>query len=98
MSETSLCLEFSDLRTVKIVCAHCRAAAELPVAPLEADPPERCFHCRAEWFPMGSPQATALQFLFQAFVQLRQPDVTPGCRVQLVIRADSGPAMTRMTA
>jgi hypothetical protein len=67
------------------------------VAPLEADPPERCFHCRSEWFSTGSPQATALQFLFQALVQLRERDATPGCRVQLVVRADGGPTMTRMT-
>lgn len=91
MSETVLNLDLSDFGAIRVICSHCRASAELPVAPLEDDPPERCFHCRAEWFTHGSPQAIALQYLFRALVQLRNSEQPAAYQVQLVVRPDRGP-------
>jgi hypothetical protein len=96
MSDTLLNIELVDLGAVKIVCAQCHASAEFPVAHLQADPPERCFHCRAEWFLSTSPQATALQHLFRALVQLRSRNPVSECQVQLVMRLDQGPSKARM--
>lgn len=96
MSETLLNLDLADVGTIRLVCTHCRASAELPVAPLEADPPERCFHCRSEWFAAGSPQAIALQHLFRALVQLRNGDPAVGCQVQLVVRPDRSASPIRI--
>lgn len=96
MSETLLNLDLVDLGTIRIFCTQCHASAELPVAPLEADPPERCFHCRSEWFITGSPQAVALQYLFRALVQLRNGEQSVKCQVQLVVKPDRGP-MTRIS-
>src|SRR5689334_22187370 len=61
MSYTSLNIDLADLTAVKITCAQCRASAEFPATRLQGDAPERCFHCRAEWFAPKSPQATALE-------------------------------------
>ena len=97
MSETPLNLDLTDLGTIRIFCKQCRASAELPIAPLEADPPERCFHCRSEWFTTDSPQAIALQHLFRALVQLRNVDQAAQYQVQLVVRPDHGPLMSRMS-
>jgi len=96
MSETSLNIEMADLGAVKIVCTHCHASIELPVARLQSDAPERCFHCRAEWFAPESPQATALQHLFRALVQLRSREAASGCQVQFVMKTDRGSTKTRM--
>jgi hypothetical protein len=93
MSYTLLNIELADLTAVKITCAQCRASAEFPVARLQGDAPERCFHCRAEWFVPKSPQATALEHLFRALGDLRGDAVTE-CRVQLVI--DPGFPRTRV--
>jgi hypothetical protein len=84
MSNTLLNIDLSDLTAIKIICAHCRASGEFPVARLQGDAPERCFHCRAEWFLAKSPQATALEHFFRALGDLRGDAVTE-CRVQLVI-------------
>jgi hypothetical protein len=95
VSETLLHLDLGDLGTIRMLCGHCHASAELPVAPLEGDAPERCFHCRTEWFVPGSPQAIALQYLFRSLVQLRSRDQPAGCHVQLVVRPERGSLMTR---
>jgi hypothetical protein len=95
MSERLLSIDLADLNGIKIVCVHCHATAEFPLAHLHADPPERCFHCRGEWFMPNSPEATALQHLFHALVQLRERDVAGDCHVQLVMRLDRGPSQTR---
>ena len=84
MSYTLLNIDIADLTAVKITCAQCRASAEFPVARLQGDAPERCFHCRAEWFVAKSPQATALEHLFRALSDLRG-DAVSECRVHLVI-------------
>jgi len=96
MSETSLNIEMADLGAVKIVCTHCHASIELPVARLQGDAPERCFHCRAEWFIPDSANATALQHLFRALVQLRSREAASGCHVQFVMKPDRGSSKTRM--
>jgi hypothetical protein len=93
MSYTSLNIDLADLTAVKLTCAQCRAAAEFPAARLQGDAPERCFHCRAEWFPPKSPQATALEHLFRALGDLRG-DAIAECRVQFVI--DPGLPRTRV--
>ena len=95
MSYTVLSINLTDLTAIKITCAQCRASAEFPVARLQGDPPERCFHCRAEWFVGKSPQATALEHLFRALGELRG-DTVSECRVQLVIPQDPGFPHTRM--
>ncbi|ALA58665.1 hypothetical protein [Nitrospira moscoviensis] len=95
MSETLLNLDLADVGTIRMVCTACRASAELPVAPLEGDLPERCFHCRAEWFLPGSPPAVALQHLFRSLVQLRNRDYLVGIQVQLGVRPDRGALMIR---
>ncbi|HET9844487.1 MAG TPA: hypothetical protein VFQ02_01980 [Nitrospira sp.] len=92
MSYTLLNIDLADLTAIKITCAQCHASAEFPVARLQGDSPERCFHCRAEWFASKSPQATALEHLFRALGELR--DAAPECRVHLVI--DPGPPRTRV--
>lgn len=97
MSETPLHLDLEDVGAIRMICRQCRASAELPVAPLEGDPPDRCFHCRAEWFVPGSLQAVALQYLFRALVQLRQRDQPASCQVQLVVRPDRGSLAARVT-
>lgn len=96
MSETSLNIDMTDLGAVKIVCAHCQASIELPVARMHSEAPERCFHCRGEWFIPNSPQATALQYLFGALVQLRSRDPASGCHVQFVMKTDRGSSKSRM--
>jgi hypothetical protein len=93
MSYTSLNIDLSDLTAVKLTCAQCRASAEFPATRLQGDAPERCFHCRAEWFVPKSPQATALEHLFRALGDLRG-DATAECRVQFVI--DPGSPRTRV--
>jgi hypothetical protein len=93
MSYTSLNIDLSDLTAVKLTCAQCRASAEFPATRLQGDAPERCFHCRAEWFVPKSPQATALEHLFRALGDLRG-DATTECRVQFVI--DPGSPRTRV--
>jgi hypothetical protein len=84
MSNTALNIDLTDLTAVKIICAQCRASAEFPVARLQGDAPERCFHCRTEWFVAKSPQGTALEHLFRALSDLRGDSATE-CRVQIVI-------------
>jgi hypothetical protein len=95
MSYTLLNINLSDLTAVKITCPQCLASAEFPVARLRGDPPERCFHCRSEWFVAKSPQATALEHLFRALGELRGNGVS-GCRVQLVMTQDPGFPPTRV--
>jgi len=94
MSYTVLNINLADLTAIKITCAQCRASAEFPVARLQGDPPERCFHCRAEWFVAQSSQATALEHLFRALGELRA-DGASACRVQLVMMQDPGFLHTR---
>jgi hypothetical protein len=96
MSERLLSIDLADLGAIKIVCVDCHASAEFPLAHLQADPPERCFHCRGEWFIPNSPQATALQHLFRALVQLRNRDAATDCHVQLVMRLDRGSSQARV--
>jgi hypothetical protein len=96
MSETLLNIDLTDLGGIKIICAQCHAAAEFPVAHLQADPPERCIHCRAEWFVSATPHTTALQHLVRALVLLRGREATSDCRVQLVMKLDRGSAPTRV--
>lgn len=97
MSERVLNIELTDLGAVKLVCVQCHASAEFPLAHPQADPPERCFHCRSEWFLPDSPEATALQHLFRALVQLRKAAATAdSCHVQLVLRLDRGPSQSRV--
>ena len=95
MSYTLLNINLADLSAIKITCAQCHASAEFPVARLQGDSPERCFYCRAEWFVAKSPQATALEHLCRALVELRG-DAVSGCRVQLVMTLDSGFMHTRV--
>ena len=95
MSHMRLNISLSDLTAIKITCLQCHASAEFPVARLQGDSPERCFHCRAEWFVAKSPQATALEHLFRALGELRG-DTVSECRVQLVIPQDPGFPHTRM--
>lgn len=94
MSYTVLSINLADLTAIKITCTQCRASAEFPVARLQGDPPERCFHCRVEWFVAKSSQATALEHLFRALGELRG-DEASGCRVQLVMTQDPGFLHTR---
>ena len=89
MSYTVLNINLADLTAIKITCAQCRASAEFPVARLRGDPPERCFHCRVEWFVAKSSQATALEHLFRALGELRG-DEASGCCVQLVMTQNPG--------
>jgi len=96
MSETSLNIDMADLTAVKLVCTHCHASIELPVVRLHSDAPERCFHCRAEWFTAESPQATALLHLFRTLVQLRTREAGSGCQVQFVMKPDRDSSKTRM--
>jgi hypothetical protein len=96
MSERLLNIDLTDLGAVKLVCVQCHASAEFPLAHPQADPPERCFHCRSEWFVADSPQATALQHLFRALVQLRKPEMATDSHVQLVMRIDRGPSQSRV--
>jgi hypothetical protein len=96
MSERLLNIDLTDLGAVKLVCVQCHASAEFPLAHTQADPPERCFHCRSEWFLPDSPQATALQHLFRALIQLRKVDMATDCHVQLVMRLDRGPSQSRV--
>ena len=95
MSYTLLNINLDDLIAVKIACGQCHASAEFPVARLQGDPPERCFHCRAEWFAGKSKQATALEYLFRALGELRG-NATSECRVQLVMTQDPGFPRSRM--
>jgi hypothetical protein len=95
MSYTLLNINLDDLIAVKITCGQCQASAEFPVARLQGDPPERCFHCRSEWFVAMSPQATALEYLFRALGELRGTAVSE-CRVQLVMTQDPGFPRSRM--
>ena len=97
MSYTLLNINLIDLKAIKITCSQCHASAEFPVARLQGDSPERCFHCRAEWFVAKSSQATALEHLFRALGELRGDNVSE-CRVQLVITQDPGFPYTRMPA
>jgi hypothetical protein len=94
MSYSLLNTDLADLTAVKLTCAQCHASAEFPVARLQGDSPERCFHCRAEWFVAKSAQATALEHLFRALGELRG-DAVKECRVQLVI--DPGFPRTRVS-
>jgi hypothetical protein len=95
MSYIVLNINLTDLTAIKITCSQCHASAEFPVARLQGDSPERCFHCRAEWFVTKSQQATALEHLFRALGELRG-DAASECRVQLVISPDPGFPHTRM--
>jgi hypothetical protein len=95
MSYTLRNISLFDLTAIKITCPQCHASAEFPVARLQGDPPDRCFHCRAEWFVAKSPQATALEHLFRALGELRE-NPESGCRVQLVINEDPRSPHTRV--
>jgi len=95
MSDTMLNISLSELTAIKITCPQCRASAEFPVARLQGDPPERCFHCRAEWFVARSPRTTALEHLFRALGELRA-NAESGCRVQLVLKEDPRLPHTRV--
>jgi hypothetical protein len=97
MSHTTMNISLSDLTAIKITCPHCHASAEFPVARLQGDPPDRCFHCRGEWFAAKSPRTTALEHLFRALGELRSNSES-GCRVQLVMKEDSRSSNTRMPA
>ena len=96
MSHTLLNIDLADLKAIKVTCAQCHASAEFPVARLQGDPPERCFHCRAEWFLHKSAQATALEHLFRALEELRSRDASIGCQVQFVMTLDPGFPHTRV--
>lgn len=95
MSCRILTISLSDLTAVKITCPQCHASAEFPVARLRGDPPERCFHCRSEWFVGKSPRATALEHLFRALGELRENSEF-GCRVELVMNEDPRLPHTRV--
>jgi hypothetical protein len=95
MSYTMRNIGLFDLTAIKITCPQCHASAEFPVARLQGDPPERCFHCRAEWFVAKSPRATALEHLFRALGELRENSES-GCRVHLVINEDPRSPHTRV--
>ena len=95
MSYTMLNINLTDLSAIKITCPQCHASADFPVARLQGDPPERCFHCRAEWFVSGTPRATALEHLFRALGELRASSES-GCKVQLVMTEDPRSPRTRM--
>jgi hypothetical protein len=95
MSYTMLNINLTDLTAIKITCPQCHASAEFPVARLQGDPPERCFHCRSEWFVARTPRATALEHLFRALGELRA-NSEPGCRVQLVMTEDPRSPHTRV--
>jgi len=95
MSDMMLNISLSDLSAIKITCPQCRASAEFPVARLQGDPPERCFHCRGEWFVVGNPRTTALEHLFRALGELRGKSES-GCRVVLVIKEDPRSPHTRV--
>jgi len=94
MSYIVLNINLTDLTAIKITCSQCHASAEFPVARLQGDSPERCFHCRAEWFVAKSQQATALEHLFRALGELRS-DAASECCVQLVMSQDPGFPHTR---
>jgi hypothetical protein len=96
MSQMSFNVDMADIVAIKVSCGHCGAAAEFPIAHLETDPPERCFHCRGNWFDEHSTSAVAIQHLFQSFVQLRSEDQHRECQVQIVVRPDAG--SSRVTA
>lgn len=96
MSHTLLNIELSDLEAIKVTCGQCSASAEFPVARLQGDPPERCFHCRGEWFLSKSPRAIALEHLFRALGELRNRDAATECRVQFVITLDRGSSSPRV--
>jgi hypothetical protein len=96
MSYILLNINLIDLTAIKITCSQCHASAEFPVARLQCESPERCFHCRAEWFVTKSPQATALEHLFRALGELRGDSVS-ACRVQLVTPQDPGFPHTRIS-
>src|SRR5688572_784179 len=95
MSYTLLNIDLVDLTAIKITCAQCHASADFPVARLQGDPPERCFHCRAEWFVSKSPKAMAVEHLFRAIGELRG-ETESGCRVQLVMTQDPRFPQTRV--
>ena len=95
MSYTMLNINLTDLSAIKITCPQCHASADFPVARLQGDPPERCFHCRAEWFVAGTPRATALEHLFRALGELRASSES-GCKVQFVMTEDPRSPRTRM--
>ena len=95
MSYTMLNINLTDLSAIKITCPQCHASADFPVARLQGDPPERCFHCRAEWFVSGTPRATALEHLFRALGELRASSES-GCKVQLVMTEDPRSPRTRV--
>ncbi len=95
MSETLLNIELTDFDAIKIVCSQCAASVELPVARFQGDSPDRCFHCRAVWFPANSSRATALEHLFRALVELRQRGAQTECHVQFVMRPEHGPSHSR---
>ena len=95
MSYTMLTISLTDLSAIKITCPQCQASADFPVARLQGDPPDRCFHCRSEWFVAGTPRATALEHLFRALGDLRANSES-GCRVQLVMTEDRRSPHTRV--
>jgi hypothetical protein len=95
MSDTMLNISLFDLAAIKITCPQCHASAEFPVARLQGDPPDRCFHCRAEWFVAKSPRTTALEHLFRALGELRENSES-GCRVQFVMKEDLRSPHTRV--
>ena len=78
MSDTMLNISLSDLTAIKITCPQCHASAEFPVARLRGDPPERCFHCRGEWFAAESPGQPHLNICsarWASSVPIQSPDV-----------------------
>ena len=95
MSDPLLNISLSELTAIKITCPQCHASAEFPVARLQGDPPERCFHCRGEWFVARNPRTTALEHLFRALGELRANSES-GCRVQLVMKEDPRSPNTRV--
>ena len=95
MSDTMLNISLSDLTAIKITCPQCHASADFPVARLQGDPPERCFHCRAVWFNAKSPRTTALEHLFRALGELRDNSES-GCKVQFVMKEDPRLPHTRV--
>ena len=97
MSSVMLNISLSDLTAIKITCPHCHASAEFPVARLQGEPPERCFHCRGEWFVAKSPRTTALEHLFRALGELRDNSET-GCKVLFVMKDDARSSHTRVPA
>ena len=87
MSETSLNIEMADLGGVKIVCTHCHASIELPVARLQGDAPERCFHCLAST-NMSSLPSRSTQTVYGILARWcsdSMNDRTPGTAASLAV-------------